>query len=74
MAQTKTTTVAAAARRVHRHPKTVRRWCTEKNFGVLVGGRWEIPEDNLDRIERALKLANGGGLLRSHIPSTQRRN
>ncbi|MGB9389400.1 MAG: hypothetical protein WCB70_05320 [Xanthobacteraceae bacterium] len=64
MAQTKTTSVAAAARRVHRHPKTVRRWCAERNFGVLVGGRWEIPNENLKRIERALKLANGSQVLR----------
>jgi len=57
MAETKTTGVTAAARRIKRHPQTVRRWCAEKNFGVLVGGRWEIPNENLERIERALNAA-----------------
>ena len=64
MVQTRTSTVAVAARRVRRHPKTVRRWCAEKNFGVRVGGRWEIPDENIERIERALKLASAGQLLR----------
>ena len=63
MARARTTSVAATARRVRRHPKTVRRWCVEKNFGVRVGGRWEIPNENVERIERALKLANGGQVL-----------
>jgi hypothetical protein len=45
-----------------------------KNFGVLVGGRWEIPNENIERIEQALKLANGGGLLRSHTLKTQPRS
>jgi phage-related protein len=30
---------------VHRHPKTVRRWCVERNFGVRVGGRWSFDGD-----------------------------
>jgi hypothetical protein len=72
MAQTKTTNVAAAARRVRRHPKTVRRWCAEKNFGVLVGGRWEIPNQNVERIERALKLADGNEVLGCHTSNSQR--
>jgi hypothetical protein len=74
MADTKTTSATAAAQRVGRHPQTVRRWCAEKNFGVLVGGRCEIPNENLERIERALKLANGGEVLRSHTLNTQRSN
>jgi hypothetical protein len=69
MAQTKTTSVAAAARRVRRHPKTVRRWCAEKNFGVLVGGRWEIPDENIERIEHALMHADGNRVLRRSLKS-----
>jgi hypothetical protein len=74
MARTKTTSVTAAAQRLRRHPKTVRRWCALNNFGVIVGGRWEIPAQNVERIERALKFANGGGLLRSQILNTQGRS
>jgi hypothetical protein len=74
MAETKTTGATAAARRVKRHPQTVRRWCAEKNFGVLVGGRWEIPNENLERIEHALKLAHGGEVLPCRTANTQRSN
>jgi hypothetical protein len=64
MADTKTTSATAAAQRVGRHPQTVRQWCAKRNFGVLVGGRWEIPSENVERIERALKHADGNRVLR----------
>jgi DNA-binding transcriptional regulator PaaX len=72
MADPKTTSAAAAARRINRHPQTIRRWCAEKNFGVLVGGRWAIPNANIERIEQALNRANGSEVLHRHTPSTQR--
>jgi predicted site-specific integrase-resolvase len=60
MADRKTTSATTAAQRIGRHPQTVRRWCAEKNFGVRVGGRWEIPNENVERVLNALSSSRTG--------------
>lgn len=54
-----TTSITVAAKLLNRTPQTIRRWCADKNFGVRIGGRWEIPDANINRIDQAIKRADG---------------